>query len=192
MKRNTDQKKNNNLRGFSLMELMVTIAVLAILAMMAVPAAMALVPRAQLRAEAQNASAIMRQARQKAANTQRPTRVIFDCTPHTADKAEPCRISMQTAAYEDGVFKEWNRVMVGGDAINGHLMRNEIVATNSGGDDLQWVVFMPSSRVFTSAGAGNGYEMVFLSERFKLDPSRAAWYLSVNNSSGRTTLSGRK
>jgi len=183
--------------GFSMMELMAVIVVMAIMALMAVPATIALVPRAQLRAEAQNASSIMRQARLKAANTQRPTRVVFDCGPHTADKSASCLISMQAASFEDGAFKDWQNVTVSGDLLNGYRMRPNVLATNAGGDDLMWVIFMPSSRVYTSEvknfdSTSAPYEMVFLSENFARNRNMAAWYLTVNSSTGRTALRSRR
>lgn len=170
-----------------MMELMVVIIVIAVMVMAAVPLSTRMIPYFQVRIEAQNAAAIMRQARLKAASTQRPTRVVLDCREHAGDVTRPCVFSMQAAAYAEGVLTGWERVPIGG--MEGRYnMRPAVTARASGGDSLFWIIFMPSSRAFASP---TPFEIEFVPEQFKSDSpasARGVWLLTVNGSSGRTTL----
>jgi prepilin-type N-terminal cleavage/methylation domain len=183
-----NNRPESNRPGFSMVELMVVVIVIAVLAMMAIPATMSIVPYARVRMEAQNAAAIMRQARLKAANTQRPTRVVLECFDHVGNANAPCIFSMQTATYTEGVLTGWDDVPVGGmDMV--YIVSPAVTAKAATGNtsaSVFWVVFMPSSRAFASHVP---YEIDFT-------PTRAAahgqWKLSVNSSSGRTTLVYKK
>lgn len=170
---------------------MVVVIVIAVLAMMAVPLTMSVRPYVQVRMEAQNAAAIMRQARLKAASTQRPTRVVLDCRNHAGDAGKPCVFTMQAAAYIEGTLASWDKVTIAG--MEGrHNMNPSVAARATNGDadaSIFWVIFMPSSRVFASP---TPYELEFVPEKFKAGQTQGVWKLSVNNSSGRTTLTRKK
>ncbi len=84
MKQTPDRKK-----GFTMLEMMVVIAIFSILALMAIPLTITLIPNAKVRSEAMNMATIMRQARLRAANTQRPTRILVDCRAHLQKKPNP-------------------------------------------------------------------------------------------------------
>ncbi|MDR0881990.1 MAG: prepilin-type N-terminal cleavage/methylation domain-containing protein, partial [Candidatus Adiutrix sp.] len=101
--------------GFTLMELIIAVAIMAVLAMMAVPALMSIVPRFELRAAAKSAQALLQQARLKAAHTNRPGRVVVDCRKHAADAKLPCLAYLETANFDaTGALKPdpdtWSKV----------------------------------------------------------------------------------
>ena len=175
--------------GFTAMEMIIICAILALLAMLSVPAFMSVVPGFRIKTEASHAATVMRQARLKAANTQRPTRVVVDCRDHVAAPVTapvPCVINMYTAQYDGGVFDSWREV-----EGTRHEMNTQILFINKPGGattdltNIFWAIFMPSSRVVSSH---DPMTMVFVSEVLNKDPARVSWEVNVNNGSGRTTL----
>ena len=177
--------------GFSMIELMVAVIVIAVLAMVAVPLTISALPYAQVRMEAQNAAAVMRQARLKAASTQRPTRVVLDCHEHVGNANNPCVFTMQTASYAEGVLTGWDEVGIGG-LDRRHPLNPSVTVRAAAGDtsaSIFWIIFMPSSRTYSSHSP---YELEFVPEKFKSSSTRGVWKLMVNNSSGRTTLARKK
>lgn len=179
-------------QGFSMIELMVVVAVIAILAMMAGPALMTLVPYQRARTEARHAATIMQQARLKAANTQRPVRVVLDCSRND----EPCTFITQTAIYHLGAVTGWDQV---GSTRHEMHRRVEVELVYAAEDDegntigdggttregLYWAIFMPSSRVFSTP---RPFTLYFMAEEFATREYRPGWLLSVHASSGRTTI----
>ena len=177
--------------GFSVVELMVVVIVIAVMAMAVIPLSMSILPYAQVRMEAQNAATVMRQARLKAASTQRPTRVVLDCRDHAVNVAAPCTFTMQTASYSKGVLTGWDKVGIGG-MDKKHPLNASVAVRAVTGDtsaSIFWIIFMPSSRTYSSHSP---YEIEFVPEKFKKSPTQGVWKLTVNNSSGRTTLSRKK
>ncbi|MDR2947059.1 MAG: hypothetical protein LBV79_09975 [Candidatus Adiutrix sp.] len=140
----------------------------------------------------------MRQARLKAASTQRPTRVVIHCKEHEADVKKPCVFTMQGAIYDNGVPSGWGPVPVAGQQTR-HEMNASILARAAAGTtprsttpatpwdpSILWIIFMPSSRVEASH---EPYVVEFVPEQYKAaGDKRGLWSLSVNASSGRTTL----
>lgn len=178
--------------GFSMVELMAVVIIVAVLAMVAVPLTLSALPYAQVRMEAQNAAAIMRQARLKAASTQRPTRVVLDCRDRISNVKNPCVFTMQTASYTEGVLTGWDEVGIGGMERRHPLNASVAVRATTVVKyaPVFWIIFMPSSRTYSSHSP---YELEFVPEKFKEnDPPQGLWTLSVNNSSGRTTLVRKK
>ncbi len=181
-------------RGFTFMEVMVVVAVIGILAMMAVPAIMSLAPYQRARGEAQHAAVIMQQARLKAANTQKPMRVVVNCAKHVAT-GEPCVLLLQSAIYDLGQVSGWTDIA--GTRHEVHPKVDVLPIEDPGapgahdGDaklaDVYWTIFMPSSRVFSDPRPSN---LFFGATEFKTNTPWRGWILSVNSASGRTTLNG--
>lgn len=186
-----NKRRKSTRAGFSMIELMVVVIVIAVLAMVAVPLSMNILPYAQVRIEAQNAAALMRQARLKAASTQRPTRVVLDCREHASNVRQPCIFTMQSAAYSEGILTGWDTVTIGG--LDRHYLLNSAVTaratTGNTSASIFWIIFMPSSRTYSS---NSPYAVEFVPEKFKQSPTQGVWTLSVNNSSGRTTLAKKQ
>ena len=168
------------------------IAILAILALIAVPSLFQIIPYNRVRLEAFNAATVMRQARLKAANTQRPTRVVLDCREHYQGKNTPCFFQQQSATFVNGVFRDW--VDIPGTR---HLFHPRVgvrvVEGNKADKPLEaavWAVFTPASQVFSyfdTLSSKPPFELLFTYDDFgTLD--RATWSLTLNSSSGRATL----
>lgn len=172
--------------GFTLMEMLVICAILGILALISVPMLMQAVPGFRVKTEASSAATIMRQARLKAASTQRPTRVVISCDAHNNNARQPCVITMQTAQYKNGAFTNWLSA-----ANTRHAMNNRVAVIRSaqsgatGPAGVFWAVFMPSSRVVSSH---DPMIMVFVSEDRQRNPASVSWEVDINSGSGRTTL----
>jgi prepilin-type N-terminal cleavage/methylation domain-containing protein len=173
--------------GFSLMELIIAVAIIAVLAMMAVPALMSIVPRYELRASARSAQALLQQARLKAAHANRPARVAIDCQNHTAGEAKspPCQATLYTANFgTSGALRPspdtWSKVA--GAACD--LPRSVDVAAATGSTAVSgnparlfWAVYLPDGRLLTSH---QPWVLVFTSNKAKT-PS---WELEPNLETG--------
>ena len=176
--------------GFSAVELLVVLAVVGILALTAGPALTRLVPRQQVRGEAWNVAAVMRQARLKAAATQKPIRVVLDCSGLKATRPQACSLSLQSAIYDQGAVTGWLD-------ISGRTLNERVTAVKTAPgpapdgettppDDLAWLIFMPSGRAFSNP---RPFDIFFHSRGLPRNP-RPGWRLKVNNDSGRAALAG--
>jgi prepilin-type N-terminal cleavage/methylation domain-containing protein len=67
-------------RGYSLVELLVVVAMIGIVALVTLPALMQLMPQYRIRGAASEAAAAMRMLRQRAITTRTPWRISFDVT----------------------------------------------------------------------------------------------------------------
>ncbi len=154
--------------GFTLLEMMVVVAILAILAMMAVPAYLRMLPYMEVKADARAVSVTFQRARMTAANSQKPTRVLLDCTaatrkPVNGHPTEPCRLQTQLAVYNSqGAIKEWKTVDSG--QIKLHL-RVSAAYPASGAPHQSMVQFDMYRNFFTNfetadGGTGVSYGMV--------------------------------
>ena len=107
-------------RGFSLVEMIVVIVIVAILISIIVPTYMSVVPRGEIKSDANTVMALLQRARSAASNYQRPIRVLIDCTPATrATSKDPCRLEAQVSIFdENGVIKDWKRLPVSDTKIH--------------------------------------------------------------------------
>ena len=182
-------------RGFSLLEMLVVIAVIAVMAMMAGPALYRLVPIQRLRGETQNIAAFMRQARLKAASSQKPVRVVLNCAGRPG---RPCRLDMAAPIYEEDNGKV---EVVGWAGIpdSGHELARQVFARSEEApptgfpDGVYWIIFMPSGRTFSfSCPQPNPPCLQPYSLDFHADDLRGrngpGWRLAVENASGRVAF----
>jgi prepilin-type N-terminal cleavage/methylation domain-containing protein len=195
-----NQPKPKNKPGFSLIELIVVITIIAILAALVVPNLMQQVPRSRLNTETQRFANFLRQARQKAANTQKPIRVAVNCIAHFAVSTDqpPCTAKMETAIFSDGVMDNWGPVREGfiefKEKINVQARTVKDVDGNwsqtpgsSIDDDLIWVVFLPSGQVISSFGPPINISFWYES----LAEDKTSWEINLNSASGRVYVSER-
>lgn len=145
--------------GFSLFELLLVIFIIGLMSVIAVPNLNKLVPDSRLNSESRKLSAFLRQARLKAANTQKAIRVSLNCMNHFAHSDRPsCQALMETAIYAGGEFDSWEPVRGGRLIFNStlNIKASDPAWTPTAGsllnDDMIWVVFTPSSRVLSSFG----------------------------------------
>ncbi|MDR0356417.1 MAG: prepilin-type N-terminal cleavage/methylation domain-containing protein [Deltaproteobacteria bacterium] len=179
-------------RGFSLFELLTVIAVIALLTALCLPSFKTLIPSSRVNADAQKLASMMRQARTKAANAQKPVRLSINCVDHfNLSEKKACQARLDIAVFTEGVLSSWNRLpgppinlyeRVSVKAVDGS--DNPIVGSRLN-DDLVWFVFTPSSRVFTSFGPPVNLA-IFYGEK-----SDASILLTLNAASGRVTLTKR-
>jgi type II secretory pathway pseudopilin PulG len=141
------------------MEMIVVVFIVGLIAALAVPNLLSTVPRSRLNADTQKLATFLRQARLKAANTQKPIRVSFNCIDHfLLATRPPCVALMETAVFEDGIMTGWLTIRDGRLEFRPEI---NITATSTTwtslpgsalNSNLIWIVFTPSSRLISSFG----------------------------------------
>jgi prepilin-type N-terminal cleavage/methylation domain-containing protein len=99
--------------GFSLIEMIVVVAIMAVLIAIAVPTYLSVVPRGEIKSDANTVMFLLQRARIAASNYQRPIRVLIDCTAATRAGDKPCRLEAQAALFDGtGLIKGWGTMSV--------------------------------------------------------------------------------
>ena len=180
-------------RAFTLMELLMVIAILAVLATLGIPLMAKQVSVQRLRGEAQNVASFMRQARLMTANTKKPVRVSLQCPVERKPEAKPCRLNMETANYI--INNDDGKVEVDGwtKAPNSpHELARVVFAyvdEEAEHGDVEtphgwfWIIFMPGGRSLTYSFP-NPFKLDFRAD----DLSGGPFWRLIVNSSGQTTL----
>ncbi|MDR1607506.1 MAG: prepilin-type N-terminal cleavage/methylation domain-containing protein [Deltaproteobacteria bacterium] len=103
--------------GFSLVEMIVVIAILGILLGVAIPTYLAVLPGVELKSDAKSIMFGLQRARQVASSYNRPTRFLLDCTPATINPGgsrEACRVLVEIAVFDDtGLIQRWIPIQAG-------------------------------------------------------------------------------
>ncbi|MDR0882140.1 MAG: prepilin-type N-terminal cleavage/methylation domain-containing protein [Candidatus Adiutrix sp.] len=171
--------------GFSLMEMIVAVAIMAVLAMMALPALMSIVPRYELRAAAKSTQTLLQQARLMAAHANRPARVALDCRPHVTSVRNPCQAALDTANFDTtGALVDWSRA----EGTARDLPVSLAVTAGAGSTPLAgnpaglfWAVYFPGGQLKASH---DPWVLVFKSEKIKTN----TWELQPDLKTGGITL----
>ncbi|MDR2140406.1 MAG: prepilin-type N-terminal cleavage/methylation domain-containing protein [Deltaproteobacteria bacterium] len=110
--------------GFSLVEMIVVIAVLGILLGIAIPTYLTVLPSVELKSDARKLMFAFQRARQMASSYNRPARVLLDCTPATLNyegQKNPCRLKVEMAIYDhNGVIQSWVQAQAGSMDLSPH------------------------------------------------------------------------
>jgi hypothetical protein len=137
----------------------------------------------------------LRQARLKAASTQKPIRVAINCINHFADESESCTAKMETAIFSDGIMDDWGSIRDGFLEINEKIHLQARTAkdtwnpTNGSSLDanLIWMVFMPNGQLLSSFGPPINLSLWYDT----LSEEKASWEITLNPASGRISISER-
>jgi prepilin-type N-terminal cleavage/methylation domain-containing protein len=175
----------NQSRGFTLVELLAVIAIVGILALITFPALARFVPNQRVSGEAKQVDAIMQRARLRAATSQKPVRVVVNCS------GIPCWAEIQLARYTFGAVSGWEQ-----EPGTRHPFSDDVTAVRraTGGaysydgataapNGVFYAIFMPDSRVFSDPRPFD----VFFYHRATTTLMKQGWRLSLGPDSGRVS-----
>lgn len=156
-------------RGYSLVELLVVVAMIGVVMLVTLPALMQLMPQYRIRSAASEAAGAMRMIRQRAITTRRPWRITFD----TANDRYRFWVLKQLDA-DMTVATNWNAIRKDGrtpDNLSEDWFRlaavdlqtatatfNDVACPAGGGLDL---IFLRDGSVSDNAPCGGGAKLTF-------------------------------
>jgi prepilin-type N-terminal cleavage/methylation domain-containing protein len=112
-----NQIRGKSKTGFSLIEMIIVIAILGVLMAIAIPTYLSVLPGVELKSDARTIMFALQRARQAASSYNRPTRFLLDCSPATINPGghrRPCRIAVEMAVYDDtGAIRQWAAIQSG-------------------------------------------------------------------------------
>jgi prepilin-type N-terminal cleavage/methylation domain-containing protein len=172
--------------GFSLIELIVVVAIIAIFASLSLPAISRYVPDQRVKHEAENARAFFHKARELAANGQKPVRVSVNCRRL---KVDGCYLTLQRALFTGAAVSDWTQSNV--KSVNLHPKvflapsKAEFASDGSGTTlSVYWAVFMPDGKVFSSPKPFD----LFLSYGSAIEKKTKGYKLIVSDIGGRVSV----
>ncbi|MDR1109711.1 MAG: prepilin-type N-terminal cleavage/methylation domain-containing protein [Deltaproteobacteria bacterium] len=173
--------------GFSLLELIVGMAVIAILAGITYAGLSRYIPRYRVRAEAKVYDGLLQKARLLAATSQKPVRVVLDCAKAVNDA---CLVNTQIASYTGAEVTDWRSVPNGDHELHPDVMaaKTPTPSTYDGSASYAgkyWTIFMPDSRVYSDPRPFALFFHIAGADTGQLTPG---WQISVSNDAGRIFL----
>jgi prepilin-type N-terminal cleavage/methylation domain-containing protein len=170
--------------GFSLIELILVVALIAIMAMVTYAALNRYVPGYRVRAEAKAFDGLLQKARLLAATSQKPVRVVLNCSKAVDDT---CAVITQVASFTGATVTDWTSVQNGRRVFHRSVMAVKLPKpTTSDGSvtypGIYWAIFMPDSRVFSDP---RPFDLFFLNDTADLSKSPLGWQISLSNDAGR-------
>jgi prepilin-type N-terminal cleavage/methylation domain-containing protein len=171
--------------GFSLMEIIIVVAVIGILAAVIAPNITRSMAESRIRAEARSLDSLLQKSRMMAAISQKPVRVVLNCVRLAVDG---CVANLQTAVYDGITVVGWR------DAPGYRRVGHRVVSVDKVGapgtdgdvsfDDLYWAIFMPDSRVYSDPRPFN----LLFHDRSQEGADQPGWRVSLSNESGRVSV----
>jgi type II secretory pathway pseudopilin PulG len=173
------------------MEMILVMFIIGLLSVLVVPNLMATLPASRLNADAQRIASFLRQARLKAANTQKPIRISINCINHfTMADRPPCTALMESAVFTDGVMSDWQTIRDGRlefkpttNFISGNTPGAPAAGSLLDGN-LIWLIYTPSSQIISSFGPPVVISIWYGDNIL----SGNAYELTLNTASGRVTM----
>jgi prepilin-type N-terminal cleavage/methylation domain-containing protein len=135
--------------GFSMLELMVVMVIIGILGAIVYPGVARLHSNQKLSKDSYAVDAHLQKARLKAAMTQKPMRVVLDCSKET------CWVQLQTPVYYQTNVESWDGSQNPKVYFNERTKVSNVKKSfghdgdSSAPKDVRYAIFMPDSRVFT-------------------------------------------
>jgi Tfp pilus assembly protein FimT len=147
----------------------------------AFPALSRFVPNQKVSSEAKAVDSYLQKARLRAANSQKPIRVVINCA------VNPCWVELQTAVYTGSAVTSWqsessdrhyfDRAVTGANSLASYAFDGATAAPAG----VRYAIFMPDSRVYSDP---KPFDIFFYHTSSSL-PSKEGWRLSLSNDSGR-------
>jgi prepilin-type N-terminal cleavage/methylation domain-containing protein len=180
-----DLINSSKMLGFTVIELIIVIAILAILAAVVYPSFSTLMPDHRVRGDVSKLEMLMKKARQKAAAGQKPIRVSINCTRTAGDY---CYASMQSAIFDKGEVIGWNPGTPDGFKLNSKVKVGQISGLKASDadtnlDKLYWIIFLPDSHTLSGP---KPFEIFAYYDSSSVNP-RSGYRLSVSHETARVS-----
>ncbi|MDR1658134.1 MAG: prepilin-type N-terminal cleavage/methylation domain-containing protein [Deltaproteobacteria bacterium] len=178
--------KTGNRPGFSLVELIAILGISAILAGVAFPKLTNHLNDSKIRTEAGNLDSVFQKARMMAATTQKPVRVVLNCTLKTS---KGCFLALQTPVFSGTEVSSWNEVpsfrhecdpsvsAIGDPGSTAYDGKEKVAG-------IFWAIFMPDSQVYSTPRPFN----LFFFRKDAKNEIRPGWRVILSNDSGRVAI----
>jgi prepilin-type N-terminal cleavage/methylation domain-containing protein len=170
--------------GFSLLELIAAVAIIGILASICYAAMNRYVPGFRLRAEAKAIDSLFQKARLRAASSQKPVRVVINCTKNVVDT---CVANLEGANYTGANVTSWTNFSSDRHEFSPYVMAvKETSASTFDGTstftNIFWAIFLPDSRVFSDP---RPFSLFIYNDGDNLSQLTKGWRVSLSNDAGR-------
>ncbi|MDR1656111.1 MAG: prepilin-type N-terminal cleavage/methylation domain-containing protein [Deltaproteobacteria bacterium] len=170
-------------QGYTIIELLVVIGIIVILAGLTVPLIARHLGDSKVRVAAGNLDSVFQKARMMAVTSQKPVRVVLNCTRNVVDK---CVLSLQVPVFEVITIKSWQSMPAFRREFDPSILA--VKEPGSAAYDGQkswpnifWAIFMPDSRVYSDP---RPFTLFFFKDG-QTKKARQGWLVKLSNDSGR-------